>query len=506
MEQVHGWDEDEQRHVHEGRFQTQDYRVISVADTDVGIMAVVVSPDCLQLNQLFLLPQHQGKGIGRRCMSLILEEARQLGLPVRLRVLKVNPRALAFYQRLGFTRAGDTATHDLLERVREARMQLKYGMNPHQRFAAAEPVDSGEAPVQVLSGKPSLINFLDALNGWQLVRELRTALGVPAAASFKHVSPAGVAVWVARDEQPGRSDDVDAVSLSPLALAYVRARGADPKSAFGDFVALSDPVDEATAIFLNSVVSDGIIAPGYEPKALGILAAKKSGAFIICQVDPAYCPPLRETREVFGMRLVQDRNHHAIGLSDLNDVRCGALTGEAARDLILGLITLKYTQSNSVAYAQHGQVIGIGAGQQSRVDCTKLAGAKADVWQLGRHPKVLGLTFKKGVKRQDRINWRIRYIEGSLAPWEFEAMHAALERPAEPLTASDKREFLAAVDQVSFVSDGFIPFRDNIDRAAEHGVRYIAQPGGASRDEEVEAACRDYGIAMVHTHVRLFHH
>jgi phosphoribosylaminoimidazolecarboxamide formyltransferase/IMP cyclohydrolase len=265
-------------------------------------------------------------------------------------------------------------------------------------------------------------------------------------------------------------------------------------------------VDEATALFLKGVVSDGIIAPGYEPRALEILAAKKSGAFIIFQADPSYEPPQREMREVFGMRLMQARNDHQIDRSDLRDVRCGTLDEGAGRDLVLGLITIKYTQSNSVAYAHGGQIIGVGAGQQSRVDCTKLAGAKADNWQLGQHPKVLSLSFKSDVKRQDRINWRVRYIEGDLAEWEADALNALLNCPVEPLTSAEKRQFLATIDGVSLVSDGFIPFRDNVDRAAEHGVRYIAQPGGSSRDPEVEAACRARGITMVHTGLRLFHH
>ena len=385
-------------------------------------------------------------------------------------------------------------------------MQLKYGMNPHQKFAVAEPLDTQAPPLRVLHGTPSLINFLDGLNGWQLVREIRATLDFPAAASFKHVSPAGAAIAMPLDDRVARAYEVDPSTLSPAATAYVRARGADPKSSFGDFVALSEWVDEATAHFLKGVVSDGIIAPGYEPKALEILTAKKSGTFIVFQADTAYEPPLRETREVFGMRLVQDRNHHQIRRSDLRDVRCGTLDEGAARDLMLGLITLKYTQSNSVAYVYGGQIIGIGAGQQSRVDCTKLAGAKADVWQLGQHPKVLALAFKSNVKRQDRINGRVRYIEGDLPEWEAERLNTLLDRPAEPLSVAEKREFLATIDGVSLVSDGFIPFRDNVDRAAEHGVRYIAQPGGASRDSEVDAACRALGITMVHTGLRLFHH
>ena len=385
-------------------------------------------------------------------------------------------------------------------------MQLKYGMNPHQYFATAEVLDPRAPPVRVLHGMPSLINLLDALNSWQLVREVRMALGLPAAASFKHVSPSGVAVATPLGERLECAYEVDSSSLTPAALAYVRARETDPKSSFGDFVALSEPVDEATALFLRRVISDGIIAPGYEPNALKHLIAKKSGAFIVIQADATFEPPTRESFELFGMRLVQDRNNHEIGLSDLQDLRCGALTDEATRDLILGLIALKYTQSNSVGYIYGGQAIGIGAGQQSRVDCTKLAGAKADVWQLRQHPKVLGLTFKRDVKRQDRINWRVRYIEGNLAQWEVESLNAMLDHPADPLSESEKREFLAKIDGVSLVSDGFIPFRDNIDRAAEHGVRYIAQPGGASRDGEVEAACRAQGISMAHTHIRLFHH
>jgi AICAR transformylase/IMP cyclohydrolase PurH len=385
-------------------------------------------------------------------------------------------------------------------------MRLKYGMNPHQRFADAEPLDPRAPPLQVLHGTPSLINFLDGLNGWQLVREARAALGVPAAASFKHVSPAGAAIATSLDDRLARVYEVDPGRLSPVALAYVRARGGDPKSSYGDFVALSEPVDESTAVFLKGVVSDGIIAPGYEPRALEILTAKKSGAFIVFQADAAYEPPPRETREVFGMRLVQDRNQRQISAFDLQDVRCGTLDEAAVRDLMLGLITLKYTQSNSVVYTCNGQTIGIGAGQQSRVDCTKLAGAKADLWQLGQHPKVLALAFRNDVKTQDRINWRVRYIEGDLPAWEADDLNAALDRPSEPLTSAEKRQFLATIDGVSLVSDGFIPFRDNVDRAAEHGVRYIAQPGGAARDAEVEAACQALGITMVHTGLRLFHH
>jgi phosphoribosylaminoimidazolecarboxamide formyltransferase/IMP cyclohydrolase len=385
-------------------------------------------------------------------------------------------------------------------------MQLKYGTNPHQRYAAVEPLDPKSSPIELLNGTPSLINVLDAVNAWQLVREVRAALGLPAATSFKHVSPAGAAVAVALDDTLRRAYDVEGRELSPAALAYVRARGADPKSSFGDFVALSDRVDRETAEFLKGVVSDGIIAPGYDPAALDLLKAKKSGGFIILRADPAFEPPAREARETFGLRITQDRNDHRIGRSDLAAVKCGELTEEAARDLVLGLITLKYTQSNSVGYAWGGQMIGIGAGQQSRVDCTKLAGAKADVWHLGRHPLVLGLRFKETTKRQERINWRVRYIEGDLTREEQTQFNGALAEPAAALTDPDRREFLAKQTGVCLVSDGFIPFRDNIDHAAKHGVRFIAEPGGSARDAEVEAACREYGMTLVHTSLRLFHH
>jgi phosphoribosylaminoimidazolecarboxamide formyltransferase/IMP cyclohydrolase len=385
-------------------------------------------------------------------------------------------------------------------------MRLKYGCNPHQAYSVAEALEEGKAPLRLLNGTPSLINFLDALNAWQLVAELRAALGLAAATSFKHVSPAGAAVAVDLSESLARAYEVGERELTPAALAYVRARGADPKSSFGDFVALSEPVDEATADFLKGVVSDGIVAPDYESAALKTLSAKKGGAFVVLQADLDFRPPERETREVFGMRLVQDRNNRAITLADLDHVVCGELSEAAKRDLVLGLIALKYTQSNSMGYALEGQMIGIGAGQQSRVDCTKLAGAKADAWHLGRHPKVLGLRFRKGVKRQERINWRVRFIEGDLTRFEEQGLHEALDGPLEMLTGDERQAWLAELDEVCLVADGFIPFRDNIDHASRHGVRYIAQPGGSARDAEIAAACREYGISLVHTDLRLFHH
>ena len=384
--------------------------------------------------------------------------------------------------------------------------RLKYGCNPHQSFASIEPLAAGSEPIRLLNGNPSTINLLDALNAWQLVREARIATGLPVAASFKHVSPAGAAVATELTPELAQAYEVAGAELTPAALAYVRARGADPKCSFGDFAALSDPVDVETARFLKGVVSDGIVAPAYEPEALSILSAKKAGGFIVIQADPGFQAPSREQREIFGMRLTQDRNDHQVSDADLEGVVCGELTPGSRRDLLLGLVVLKYTQSNSVGYALDGQMIGIGAGQQSRVDCTKLAGAKADVWHLRTHPKVLGLRFKKGVKRQERINWRVRYIEGDLTPSEEEALGHALDGALHLLGDDERREWLGRLDRVSLVSDGFIPFRDNIEHAQRHGVRFIAQPGGSTRDEEVQTACREYGITMVHTKLRLFHH
>lgn len=379
---------------------------------------------------------------------------------------------------------------------------LRYGCNPHQTHAAFDP----SAGVRIRAGKPSFVNMLDALNAWQLVRELKDALAMPAAASFKHVSPAGAAVAVPLPTDLQRAYEVEGVALTPLASAYARARGTDPKSSFGDFAALSEPVDAATANYLKGVVSDGVIAPGFEPGAFETLARKKSGAFVILEANPAYEPPALESRQVFGITLTQARNDHRIADADLANVVCGSLSEDANRDLLLGLIALKYTQSNSVAFTSDGQTIGVGAGQQSRVDCTKLAGAKADVWRLRSHPNVQNLRFGAGAKRQERINWRVRYIEGDMAAAEQTAFASALTEPASPLSAEERAAWLAKPADVSMASDGFIPFRDNVDCAQRHGVRFIAQPGGSARDAEVASACREYGMAMAHTGVRLFHH
>lgn len=385
-------------------------------------------------------------------------------------------------------------------------MKLKYGCNPHQRFAEIVPIEAGQTPIELLHGTPSFINFLDAINGFQLVIEAKTALELPAAASFKHVSPAGVGLAVPLPEQLVHAYGAEGLQLTPLAQAYLRARGADPKCSFGDFVAVSDVVDLATAQLLKPLVSDGIIAPGYDPEALALLRQKKKGGFIILRGDASYQPPARESREMFGMRLTQDRNDHRVSTADLSQVVCGALTEEAKRDLLLGMITLKYTQSNSVGYAVGGQMIGIGAGQQSRVDCTKLAGNKARVWHLMQHPRVLSLPFKDGVKRQDRINFRVRFIEGDLLPEEQLNFAQALSEQVPPLSEEEKTRWLEGLQGVSLISDAFFPFRDNIDHARGYGVKYIAQPGGSVRDGDVTEACQQYGMAMVHTGVRLFHH
>lgn len=389
---------------------------------------------------------------------------------------------------------------------RSQDLLLKYGCNPHQKYASLQSLDSSNSPIRLLNGTPSFINILDALNAWQLVREARIATGLPAAASFKHLSPAGAALGVPLTAELSQAYDVDGTELTPAAAAYARARGADPKCSFGDFAALSEAVDLPTAEFLKGVVSDGIIAPGFDPAALKILRSKKQGSFIVVEADDAFTPPERECREIFGMELVQDRNNHQVTEADLADIVCGTLTPDSMRDLLLGLVTIKYTQSNSVGYALGGQMIGIGAGQQSRVDCTKLAGQKADLWWLRMHPKALGLRFKAEVKRQDRINGRIRYIEGDLSRHEERWLREALDTPYEPLNHDERSEWLKRMSGVALVSDGFIPFRDNIEQANKHGVSYVAEPGGAVREKEVADACRMYGMALVHTHVRLFHH
>jgi len=369
-------------------------------------------------------------------------------------------------------------------------------------------VELGRLPFSVLNGSVGYINLLDALNSWQLVRELKAALGLPAAASFKHVSPAGAAVGVPLSEPLKRAYFVDDIELSPLATAYARARGADRVSSFGDWVALSDTVDVPTARLLRREVSNGIVAPGYESEALDILRQKQQGNYVIVQIDPEYEPEEMERRQVFGVTLEQKRNDIRLGPEVLKNVvtRNQHLPEPAKRDLLVALIALKYTQSNSVCVAVDGQVIGMGAGQQSRIHCTRLAASKADTWYLRQHPAVLGLRFREGIRRPERDNAIDGYLRDDLAPAEREVWQKEFRDVPRRLTPDEKRTWLDGTRDVSLGSDGYIPFRDTIDRAAMSGVRYVAQPGGSVRDEEVIAACDTYGIAMAMTGLRLFHH
>jgi len=382
-------------------------------------------------------------------------------------------------------------------------LELKYGCNPNQKPAKVF-VEDGALPFEVLNGRPGYINLLDALNGWQLVRELREATQLPAAASFKHVSPAGSAVAEPLTDVLRKiyfADD----ELSPQATAYVRARGADRMSSYGDFAILSDECDETVANYLKREVSDGVIAPSYSPKALDILKAKRGGNYLVLRVDADYEPPEIERKQIFGVTFEQRRNDVKISADCLSDVptRNKTFTPEARRDLLTALITLKYTQSNSVCYALGGQAIGIGAGQQSRVHCTRLAGNKADYWFLRQCPKVLELPFKAGVKRPDRDNAIDVYIGGETFDDAWQNLFTA--KP-NPLTADDKLAWLKNLRGVSLASDAFFPFGDNIERAHQSGVDFIAQTGGSIRDDNVIETCDKYNIAMAFTHIRLFHH
>ncbi len=386
-------------------------------------------------------------------------------------------------------------------------IELKYGCNPNQKPAR---IFGEELPVQVLNGRPGYINFLDALNSWQLVRELRAATGLPAAASFKHVSPAGAAVGLPLSPILRNIYFVEeGLTLSPLACAYARARGADRMSSYGDWVALSDECDEATARLLLHEVSDGVIAPGYTAAALAVLRQKRKGGYNIVQVDPRFEPPDIERKDVFGVTFEQGRNEVRIGAQLLQELptQNKTLTEEQKRDLIIALITLKYTQSNSVCYVKDGQAIGVGAGQQSRIHCTRLAGNKADNWHLRQHPKVVGLPFVKGIGRADRDNAIDLYIgEDADDVLADGAWQKVFEQRPQPLTAAEKKEFLAGVGDVALGSDAFFPFGDNIERAHRSGVCCVAQPGGSIRDDHVISTCDKYGIAMAFTGLRLFHH
>lgn len=388
-------------------------------------------------------------------------------------------------------------------------IELKYGCNPNQRPARVY-MDDGDLPITVVNGKPGYINLLDALNGWQLVRELKEATGLPAAASFKHVSPAGAAVGNPLSDTLKKIYFVDeSVTLTPLACAYARARGADRMSSFGDFISLSDKCDKATAQLIAKEVSDGIIAPGYDDEALELLKAKKKGAYCILRIDPGFVPPETEVKQVFGVKFEQGHNFQRLDESVLSDIvtRKKSLTDDEKRDLLVALIVLKYTQSNSVCYVKDGQAIGIGAGQQSRIHCTRLAGQKADNWWLRQSPKVLALKFVDGIKRADRDNAIDVYIgdeyEDILAEGKWQSVFA--EKPSV-LTREEKREWLARNKGVALGSDAFFPFGDNIERARKSGVSVIAQPGGSVRDDNVIETCDRYGIVMAFTKIRLFHH
>ena len=389
------------------------------------------------------------------------------------------------------------------------QFELKYGSNPHQKPAAIYSLDGDKLPFSVLNGQPGYINLLDAINAWQLVAELDEALELPAATSFKHVSPAGAAVHVPLDETLREIYGCQNQELTPLATAYIRARGADPLSSFGDFIALSRKVDVQTAEIIRKMVSDGIIAPGYDEDALKLLKEKKDGKYIILKADPEFKSPELEFREVAGVVFSQQRNTIKINNDSLLTevvTKNTTLTDSARRDLVLASITLKYTQSNSVAYALNGQMIGIGAGQQSRVDCTKLAGRKTDVWFLRQHPKVRNLPFYEQVGSVKRTNARILCIEGGMTTPELRAWKSLFKGPAEALSAVEKEKWLTKLAGVSLSSDAFFPFRDNIDQASKRGVDYVVQPGGSNRDQDVIAATDEYGMVMLFSGIRLFHH
>ena len=389
-------------------------------------------------------------------------------------------------------------------------IELKYGVNPNQKPARIF-MEEGELPLKVLSGRPGYINFLDALNGWQLVSELKRATGMPAAASFKHVSPAGAAVGEPLDDVLRKMYFIDPeAELSPLACAYARARGSDRLSSYGDFISLSDVCDAATAKLIAKEVSDGVIAPGYEPEALEILGRKRKGNYNVIEIDENYVPAALERKMCFGVTFEQGRNALELNEGLLENVvtENKTLPAEAKRDLLISLITLKYTQSNSVCYVVGGQTIGVGAGQQSRVHCTRLAGNKADLWQLRHHPKVLALQFSPALSRSERDNTIDLYLsnEESGDVLGDEVWQNFFTVRPEPLTAEEKKAYLAGVTGVSLGSDAFFPFGDNIERAHRSGVSYVAQPGGSIRDDHVIDTCNKYGMAMAFTGVRLFHH
>ena len=390
--------------------------------------------------------------------------------------------------------------------------ELKYGCNPNQKPSKIYMANGEELPIQILNGRPGYINFLDAFNSWQLVKELKAALGLPAVTSFKHVSPTSAAVGVPLSDKLKKAcfvDDVEGLDESPLACAYARARGTDRMCSFGDWVALSDVCDVTTAKMIAREVSDGIIAPGYEPEALEILKSKRKGTYNVVQIDEDYVPEEIERKQVFGITFEQGRNNFEINRELLSDIVTDSksLPESAVRDLIIALITLKYTQSNSVCYAVDGQAIGVGAGQQSRIHCTRLAGTKADTWYLRQHDKVLNLPFLDTLKRPDRDN----VIDGYINRNEEDVCADGIwqkyfKTQPEPLTDAEIREYLSSIDGVALGSDAFFPFDDNIERAKRSGVKYIAEPGGSIRDDVVIDCCNKYGMTMAFTKMRLFHH
>ena len=390
--------------------------------------------------------------------------------------------------------------------------ELKYGCNPNQKPSKIYMEDGAELPIEILNGKPGYINFLDAFNSWQLVKEIKDILGMPAATSFKHVSPTSAAVGVKLPESLKKAcfvDDIEGLDESPLACAYARARGTDRMSSFGDWIALSDECDATTAKLVAREVSDGIIAPGYSEEALEILKGKRNGNYNIVKIDADYVPAVQEKKQVFGITFEQGRNNFRIDEELLSNMvtENKEFPEEAKRDLIIALITLKYTQSNSVCYAYDGQAIGVGAGQQSRIHCTRLAGTKADTWHLRQHPKVLNLAFRDDIRRPDRDN----VIDGYINKNEEDVCADGIwqkyfKTQPEPLTAEEAREYLDTITGVSVGSDAFFPFSDNIERARKSGVSYIAEPGGSIRDDVVIDCCNKYGIAMAFTGMRLFHH
>ena len=389
-------------------------------------------------------------------------------------------------------------------------LELKYGCNPNQKPSRIYMADGSELPIQVLNGRPGYINFLDAFNGWQLVSELKKATGLPAATSFKHVSPAGAAVGLPLSETLAKIYWVDDLGeLSPLACAYARARGADRMSSFGDFISLSDVCDVDTARLIKREVSDGVIAPGYEPEALEILKQKKKGNYNVIQIDPAYEPAKLEHKDVFGITFEQGRNELKIDDEFFSNIvtENKELTEQAKIDLAISMITLKYTQSNSVCYVKDGQAIGVGAGQQSRIHCTRLAGSKADNWWLRQSPQVMNLPFVDSIRRADRDNAIDLYIgEDYMDVLADDAWPNIFKEKPEVFTREQKREWLDKLTDVALGSDAFFPFGDNIDRAKRSGVKYIAQPGGSVRDDHVIDTCNKYGMVMAFTGIRLFHH